>query len=263
MAMAAAAAAAGGLLWALVVRGAFGAAWWAAPALLPLGMLVYAYLHELFHVRRRGALVDEAAALVAASSLGLSWKIYVGHHANHHRHDNGRGDFSTTIGRDGRTMPGWQYAARRALWPFFVQCVPFASYLGMRRENRTAAARVDELVRVGMRAGVLALGGPRALGFLLLWQGTFALFIMYVNYLQHWRAPVGGGESWNDPLFNAIFVGFALHDGHHRRSPAPAVAPRRIGAAFHLFNPSLFGAFLLSPRLLAALANLTFGELPR
>jgi fatty acid desaturase len=267
------AAAAGALLWLGVATfcalGHGPAAWLAGPlVLLPLGMLVYALLHELLHCR--GAMKSvpyHLAALMGASALGLSWKIYQGHHANHHRYSNAANDFSTTQRPDGSVMPGLEYTIRRALIPFAMQCVPFLSYWGMRRENRTSLALLDESLRVAARLGVAMVIGPLALARLLEWQAVFAVFIMYVNYLQHWRVAPGHAESWNDPIFNRAFVNFGIHDEHHgfpgRRAAAfdvRAAGPRRPLCGFHIFNPILFAGFLASPQLLGRLARLAFGE---
>jgi fatty acid desaturase len=161
-------------------------------------------------------------------------------------------------------MPGVEYLVRRGVGAFVPQSVPFLAYSAMRREKHDVVAFFDEALRVGTRVAVLLAWGPWALVSLLWWHFVFVLFIMYFNYLQHWRVPAGEAEVWNDPVFNAVYLNLGLHDEHHahpaRRFGNVSTAPRRPLAGFSVFNPALFAAFLVSRRWTHLLMARAFGN---
>jgi fatty acid desaturase len=222
----------------------------------PLGLVLYARLHEHHHAS--GAAPRAQIVGIAYSSLlGMTWIGYRKHHANHHRFNNGAGDYSSTLDAKGRELPGWLYVLKCALVPYMLQLVPFLVVLGMKRAHRTPTAWLDEAARVGLRASTVLLLGPVALGALLAWQLAFFVFLFYLNYLQHFGVPSGQGVVWEQRWLNAPALNIGLHDQHHAQpslawDELPGLPPRtRRRTVVGLFDPITFGAFLASPRALA------------
>jgi hypothetical protein len=229
-----------------------------APALLPMGFFVYSRLHNHFHEGyQHGKRLFETYGIALSAILGLSWSLYLRHHANHHQFNNGPGDFARTMEPDGTFSNGTMYILRTALKPYILQLVPFLALLGMKKQNRTAVAYLDESLRVMLRLMAFGFGGIYGLFGILVWQLTFMIFLMYSNYLQHFYVPIGNGVVWNEGFFNFIFAEIGWHDQHHfkpsllhgqlKQNRSRTIPRKRMG----LFDPIAFVCFLWSPRLLA------------
>ena len=220
----------------------------------PVVLLVYVELHERAHrVYSESTPTRQAAGLAFAMLLGFSWRIYLGHHANHHRYNDAEGDFAVTADRNGRPRNGTWYLAKNAVFPFLIQCIPYLSVCGMRSRNRNAVAWLDESLRVSFRLLWLVVFGVQGLIVLLLYQVSALAFVIYVNYLQHFGTETP--RRWTSELFNGLYRGFGIHDAHHRQPTRPgeslqseAKSPSFDG--FTIFNPLTFILFCSSSVLL-------------
>jgi hypothetical protein len=222
--------------------------------LCPLTTSVYGSLHDHFHVGRKrvGAILYESLGVFAAANFGFNWVYYKRHHANHHKFNNGPGDYSTTLTTDGRFYAGSTYLFRNTVWPFLFQLVPFSSVLAKKRKNRTLLAWMDEAARVGLRVLSFILGGWSGLIVILIWQFVFMNQLLYLNYLQHFDCELGQAIIWK----NRYAGGLGLHDQHHSKPFLSATELESVPVDESLvrrsvlFNPIGFVLFLCSPERL-------------
>lgn len=235
--------------------------WLALLALLSpiVGLLCYAELHEHYHSGYRlFGKQNDLIGISYSALLGMSWVLYRAHHANHHRFNNDVGDYSRTLDKNDQPIVGWRYLGKCALVPYVLQLIPFLSFIGMKKDKRSALAFVDETARVALRLAMFALFGWIGLLSLLVWQGIFILALFYLNYLQHFSTEVGHGVYWPHSSFNRHFLNLGLHDQHHAHPAAAAAtlssmtsrepARNEIG----LFSLPTFFLFLFFPRRLSA-----------
>ncbi len=182
----------------------------------------------------------------------MSWVIYRKHHANHHRFNNGAGDWSRTNLESGQPRPGADYLFRCAVMPFAWQLLPYLSFLGMRPQNRTRLAFADETARVGLRLAVLLVGWFYLIA-LLAAQLLFIVMTLYLNYLQHYRCADSQARVWRSPLFNKLTSGLGLHDQHHAKPNvlesafALSDSAAELEIPVSIFDPRTFISFLIGP----------------
>jgi hypothetical protein len=194
----------------------FLASLWALPLTYVAALLIYAQLHRHYHAYSKSAFVYHLIGIAYSAMVGLSWVLYCAHHANHHRFNNGPGDWSKTTDARGHAILGWKYLLGKALRPFLLQLVPFLSLLGMKANKRGSLAAADECMRVLLRWLALAAFGLEGLTALLLWQLVFICTIMFLNYLQHFGVQEGYGIVWDQRLLNRLTNQLGYHDQHHQ-----------------------------------------------
>jgi fatty acid desaturase len=225
-------------------------------ALSPLSLYYYGYIHDWVHRSSNLKRLDERAvvAVLACAPFGMSWVIYARHHWNHHQFNNAVGDYSKTTRADGSAVPGWLYLWKTAVYPSFLQWVPFLSVVAMRPQHRTALAWFDEAARVSVRVMVAIFFGWQGLGILLFCQVCFLANLFYINYLQHFDCGPQEAVVWAGPFFNRWTHNLGLHQHHHQEpqtvSEALQAYPSKRVYRAAWADPVAFVFFLFSPSLL-------------
>lgn len=199
---------------------------WAAAALIAAGALalclsVHISFHEAVHQK-----LWPAAEGFMTLCMGLPFQGYRLHHLNHHRHNNGLEDYSTTwqtVDGEPRPQKAWAYAA---LWPrqllramkdvrarAAAGDIPPAVQKSLARQKRLLAAAVAALFLFSWQAGLLYLA--------LVYLG-WALISLH-NYGQHLPVDYGRekGLSYYAPLYNALLCRNGLHAEHHAAPDLP------------------------------------------
>lgn len=205
---------------------------------------VHVSIHEAVHqpALTRFRLAGPILSLV----MGLPFQGYRWHHRNHHQHNNGLDDYSSTWRRTAagpRPWPLWRYALG---WP--RQLV--RSGLAMRAAAAsggvpTATQRAIRIEQVALLATLLGLGvgAPRAaLLYLVQVYAGWALIALQ-NFGQHppLRCGLEAPTSYYAGLYNRLLFRNGLHAEHHAQphlawheiepQPHPAIA------APHLLQP--------------------------
>lgn len=192
---------------------------WFALAVLAHDATVHVFLHECVHAIPVGRM-DGGVAMLLSLLAGLPFDGYRQHHENHHRHDNGPGDWSSTWHwrADGSRRPkgrvgyvlGWLVAlarARRAMLAAGVSATDAPE-----RTRRLGAQRTVLMLFLL----VLALASWRwALAYMALVYCGWAMVSLH-NYGQH--LPVEGAAptttfSWR--WYNRMTGNNGLHTEHH------------------------------------------------
>lgn len=204
---------------------------WVLAAALVHTFTVHVCVHEFLHYSDRRRLAP-AAGWVFSVATGVPFDGYRLHHHNHHRYENGAGDFSSTVSR-----PLWRYALG---WPV-------------------------QLVKTGraLRASGISVGAQKfaiAAAFALLaagawWWPLLYLLMVYLgwalvsvhNYGQHPPAEGSPIPSFSARWYNLLFFNNGLHHEHHAEPGKPwgelepDPAARQIATA-HLLAPLAGGA---------------------
>jgi fatty acid desaturase len=226
---------------------------------------IYVRLHEAFHLTGKeiSRFPRHLLGIGLSAPIGFSWQLYARHHANHHRYNNGPGDYSSTIDRNGRTIAGSRYLLKNAGYPFVLQLVPFFSTLAMKSQNRSGISWLDEAVRVGFRFIAFLIAGWPGLGAVLAFQLVAVTVILYSNYLQHFELPPPNAHDWTGRRFAKAFLNFGAHAQHHQHPEIPgallSISPAHAGPV-PLWSPRVLAAFLRSPASLSALLATTNGH---
>ncbi len=217
---------------------------WILASGLALNFTIHVCAHEFLHWSDRHPL-PRWMGLAFSAVMGLTFDGYRLHHHNHHRHNNGPGDFSRTW----RTTPEgprpygvWRYALG---WPAQVARTVRAL------RARPSLSAPEEEARRRMRPQALAIAGLALVLALLSWKSA-ALYaaMVYVgwalvslhNYGQHPPETPARIPSFTSRWYNRLFFNNGLHHEHHARPATPwhelEADPRapRIHAS-HLVSP--------------------------
>lgn len=189
---------------------------------LPLHFWSYAVLHNHMHLPiARPAALRWIVSRTLGLSCGFAYRGYHAHHMNHHRHDNGPGDW----GRPAPDESALAYCARWTLtpwvWPFPVLRKIFAAARGPAQR----AELVLDLLLVNGGVAALILWRPSLglswLGMLL--AGQFATF--YLNLAAHHESdaadPSRLAVTSTSRLYNALCFNAGHHQAHHARPQEP------------------------------------------
>jgi fatty acid desaturase len=193
-------------------------------AALALSLAVHVFFHECIHFST-GRPLPRAFTWLASTAMGLPFDGYRIHHYNHHRHDNGAADFSSTWRFDGSAREpraAWSYALS---WP--RQSIAAGMYVRKHaREPSESNWTAEIATRMPAQRWVLLI----VLAALALASWPYA--IMYValvylgwtavalhNYGQHPPCSPAGGDAttWDQPLYNRLVFNNGLHWEHHAR----------------------------------------------
>ncbi len=215
-------------------------------AVLALDLTVHIFLHEVVHASPPERL-PWAASLGLSLLGGMPFDGYRLHHYNHHRHDNGPGDYSSTWlwEADGRRRPKrllsyvllWPIELGRARAAMREDALAGRLSLGMQKRLRT------EKNVIGLFLIALALySWPWALAYVGLVYAGWALVSLH-NFGQHLplegQAPV---TSLANRPYNAALFNNGLH-GEHHAEPGKAWHDLRAEPSF----PRARGPHLLLP----------------
>ncbi|MEK7469993.1 MAG: fatty acid desaturase [Planctomycetota bacterium] len=196
-----------------------------ALSVLALDLTVHIFLHECIHATRpEGMSWTGSFALTLVG--GMPFDGYRLHHYNHHRNDNGPGDWSTTWAWDaaGGRRPrrrfayvlGWPAALARARVAVRAEAKAGLISAGIQRRLRW------EKIFLGVAIIALAAADWRwALGYVAMVYGGWALVSVH-NFGQH--LPIEGHDpatSFESRLYNALLFNNGLHAEHHA-DPAKA-----------------------------------------
>ncbi len=201
-------------------------------ALLLAGVAVqfwnYAALHNHMHVplaraRPLRLLLDRTLGL----ACGFAYRGYHLHHFNHHRFDNGEGDW-------GRPRPGegaLHYCARWALTPWLW---PWGALGKVWRAARTKRRRAELLLDFAVVDGFVVallvwrpLLGTGYLAGLVLTQGCIHFLNLAAHHGTDARERTRLANTSLSAFYNRFFFNAGLHQAHHLRPQLPwrALAP--------------------------------------
>jgi len=176
---------------------------------------IHIFLHECVHHASR---YPQAFNLLASLTIGLPFDGYRIHHYNHHFHENGSQDFSTTwiYGNDGRRpRPLWSYAFgwHRQL---MASLNTFTPYPASEESIRIIKLRTQTQKRflALLLAALLVFNWHIFVVYLLLvYFGWF--FTALHNYGQHPPSEDNEVRTFANPLYNRLFFNNGLHWEHH------------------------------------------------
>ncbi len=239
-----------GFLLAISAEGPLAAALWLGPAALALSLTVHLVVHEWLH---QGHPFGIAGEFLASSLIGMPFDAYRWHHWNHHRHENGLEDYSSTwVGTPEDPRPR-SLLAYALLWPAQAQ----RSRRDFRRLDGAGslppgiAARVHRQKRfLQLLLLGLALASP--------WAAFLYLALVYLgwaligvhNYGQHLPVDYHGPRttSFRARGYNAWLLNNGLHAEHHADPSIPwdRLEPGNQGRDLRWPHP--LAAFLEAPR---------------
>jgi fatty acid desaturase len=194
---------------------------------LCLNFSVHVTFHEIVHsTGAKNSPLMHLVNVLATILLGIPFDGYRWHHYNHHRHDNGLDDYSSTwkLTSEGPRPRNWFVYV--VSWP--VQILRGRSDLLIREKKENTAQWISK--RIDQQKYVLLL-----LYFLL---GAFSIkwFLLYLlntyvgwalinlhNYGQH--LPLANkaayATSYQGQLYNKIFCNNGIHYEHHAEARIP------------------------------------------
>jgi len=222
-----------------------------AVSVLSLDLTVHIFLHECIHALHWER-VPWPGAFALTAIGGLPFDGYRLHHYNHHRHDNGPEDFSTTWSWDGSggRRPR-NLLAYMILWPGELararRAIRIQAAAGEIPPGLQSRLRLQKIFLGALLLTLALVSWPWALGYAVMVYGGWALVSLH-NYGQHLpiegRGPVTSvpGRAYNALLFNN-----GLHVEHHANPAVPwhSITPDPASqrtAAPHLVAPLLPGA---------------------
>ncbi len=186
-------------------------------AAVALNFTVHVFFHECIHYSSEHRL-PRVFNWVGSVILGMPLDGYRVHHCNHHQHDNGAEDFSTTWkhAADGSRTP-WHRLAYVFGWP--RQSLAAGRFL---RQGVSQARDAEFAGRIPAQRNAILIG----LVALALGSWTFALLYLAViylgwalvalqNYGQHMPSMGGEATTFTHPLYNRLLFNNGLHWEHH------------------------------------------------
>jgi len=180
-----------------------------------LSFSIHIYFHECVHARKNYPI---AVNIIHSLLLGLPFDGYRVHHFNHHTHENGLKDFSTTwFMQDGKRVGysacSYYFGWIRQLNAAMREPEPFDQSLG---DVATIKARIPvQKVAILFFFIILAFAGFKyfILYFLLIYFGW--AFSALHNYGQHPPIEKEPICTYADQRYNVFFFNNGLHWEHH------------------------------------------------
>lgn len=211
-------------------------------AAILLSFSIHIFFHECVHHAGR---YSQPLNFIASLFIGLPFDGYRLHHYNHHFHENGPGDFSTTwLYTDGQRLPRniWSYTFgwyRQVVLSLNCQ-QPFPADNHIIRDIKQRM-RAQKYCLLIVMSGLLLSNGLLLLAYLaFIFAGWF--FTALHNYGQHPPCADNQIRTFANTLYNRCFFNNGLHWEHHK-NPAlswyelqPSDHSRRIHT-LHLLNP--------------------------
>lgn len=190
-----------------------------ALAVLAMDLTVHIFLHECIHASKPES-VPWLGSFALSLVGGLPFDGYRLHHYNHHRYDNGPGDWSSTWRWDGsgKRRPrrllayvfGWPGELARAR--VAVREDAKAGLLSVAIQRRL---KWEKIFIALVTVSLAVFSWPWAVGYLVMTYGGWALVSLH-NFGQH--LPVEGQApvtSFKARFYNAILFNNGLHFEHH------------------------------------------------
>ncbi len=189
-----------------------------------IGVIHHHHAHRpMWRARRANRATDLALALLQGHP---TYAFAATHHANHHRHRHGPGDWARTYrfaGGDTNHALGYllhPLQAACALYPHFL------AHLARMRRHRPGVWRwaILQYVLVGVLwIALLATDARKTLLFVLLPQLVALHALLGANYLQH--AHADGRSRWHyarnfTGALNWLYFNIGLHTAHHEHPRA-------------------------------------------
>lgn len=200
-----------------------------------LAVLAGALLAAAIHTCHHEAVHATAAAgaplwwqLLASVAMGLPFDGYRLHHENHHRHENGPGDYSTTWRHASDATAPRGFLAYSLLWPRQL----IAASAAMRAEPEASRARaIDRRIprqRIAILLAIMALTAIDWRWALVYLGVTYLGWVLTSahNYGQHPPTSGAATRSVHGRWYNALGFNNGLHAEHHRHPAIPHLALR-------------------------------------
>ena len=182
----------------------------------------YAVLHNHMHLSMaRPKLANWVVSRTLGMACGFPYRGYYIHHFNHHKYNNGAGDW-------GQRRPGEgavRYCLRSALTPWFW---PFETLGQVWRQATKRRQRLElavDFLAVDGTLLALVLWRP-ALG--LAWWGVLLVgqvCILWLNLAAHFETDATHrdalGNTSTSRLYNLFFFNAGYHQAHHLKPQAP------------------------------------------